>query len=138
VGRLVRSIALALAAAYLAAATTPCPQGARESAEAARFAGPAVHGSHDHPPAAAAHAADLRPSHGDVTLAGHDVQWVARCLCGCAERPAVGATPIGVGWAMVSRAPVSPLPAGAERLAVLVPDLPAAPSRAVDHVPLPA
>jgi len=141
VARVVRSLALALVAAYLAAATTPCPPAARANAEAASLAGAAVHGSRDHvlvAPDDAAPAGHPASAHRAALHASGEAHWTARCLCGCGERPSVGMTPIGVGWAMVSRAPLPlPLPSG-DALVVAASITPEAPARGVDHVPLPA
>jgi len=142
-GPLVRCLALALVAVYLAAATTPCPAGARTDADAMRMAGPWVHSSHDHvapgesQPAASAGDSVAREI-AVAAAAAAESHWTARCLCGCDERPSVGSTPTGVGWAMVSRAsaPLCVPCAGASVAAALL--APEAPARAPDHVPLQA
>jgi hypothetical protein len=131
--RAAHAIVVVLLGTVLAGALVPCPPapGALDPMARAEVAQPAA-------PDPDTVARQVAANDGWCRSAPRAVL-VARCACGCGERPAALGSPVGLGVAMVSRVSLAlspPIAVGA--VAGPAASAPCAPLLAIDHVPRPA
>jgi len=136
-----RALPLLLAAAYLAAATLPCPDGAGRAVDRAAAAGAHdARAGHAHHAAASAPAAEHAHHHAGAAASpesrvARETAVTAPCPCGCDERTSLGANPARLGPVLVSTPAALALPRGVAPAPPLLAAAPEAPTRSLDPVP---